>query len=175
MCSQGCLSPRERAHKGGIAKEIVALLLQYGADAKKQNTNNRTAYDLARFERWGFPALQKRETARLLEAWAAAPVGVPVVEGNAFGDRRVEFTSSLATIDALASLLVGAGLEDRATTRLCAAALTSRGFDGTRASLLLADEQGVLRTVLGHHDDYDRVREKLLVARKVALGVAVGR
>ena len=56
-----------------------------------------------------------------------------------------------------------------------AAALTSRGFDGTRASLLLADEQGVLRTVLGHHDDYDRVREKLLVARKVALGVAVGR
>ena len=161
------------AHRGH--KEIVALLLQYGADAKKQNTNNRTAYDLARFERWGFPALQKRETARLLEAWAAAPVGVPVVEGNAFGDRRVEFTSSLATIDALASLLAGAGLEDRATTRLCAAALTSRGFDGTRASLLLADEQGVLRTVLGHHDDYDRVREKLLVARKVALGVAVGR
>ena len=41
--------------------------------------------------------------------------------------------------------------------------------------LQLADEQGVLRTVLGHHDDYDRVREKLLVARKVALGVAVGR
>ena len=35
--------------------------------------------------------------------------------------------------------------------------------------------EGVLRTVLGHHDDYDRVREKLLVARKVALGVAVGR
>ena len=63
----------------------------------------------------------------------------------------------------------------RASRHTAAAALTSRGFDGTRASLLLADEQGVLRTVLGHHDDYDRVREKLLVARKVALGVAVGR
>ena len=117
------------AHRGH--KEIVALLLQYGADAKKQNTNNRTAYDLARFERWGFPALQKRETARLLEAWAAAPVGVPVVEGNAFGDRRVEFTSSLATIDALA-LLVGAGLEDRAPPG-CAPPRSPRAASTARA------------------------------------------
>ena len=82
---------------------------------------------------------------------------------------------SLALSASPASLVMEEGERRRLCFELCAAALTSRGFDGTRASLLLADEQGVLRTVLGHHDDYDRVREKLLAARKVALGVAVGR